>query len=66
MERTLRTIKGASRNMPVGAIYPIATTVSIPGDMRFYRVTRVDADKDAVYGVVVPEPEGPWWRANKG
>lgn len=65
MERQLRTIKGASRNMRVGAVYPIPSVTTLPGDDRFHRVTRVDQNRDMVFGVTVPKPEGPWWRVNK-
>lgn len=61
-EHVLTTIDGASRTAEVG--YLMTSTSISSGRRSLFKVTRVDEEIDAVYGIEVPKCPMPWWKWN--
>lgn len=61
-EVVLNTVDNAAASIEVGEVFPSKDLAT--GREGIFRVTRVDQDIDAVYGVAVPKLPMPWWKWN--
>lgn len=61
-ERVLTTIDNASAGVYIGELIP--STDAATGKQHTFKVTRVDRELDAVYGVIIPKLPMPWWKWN--
>lgn len=62
LEHVLTTIDGASTTVEIGTLMPSTSVAS--GRRSLFKVTRVDLEIDAVYGIEVPKCPMPWWKWN--
>lgn len=61
-ECVLTTVDNAAASVEIGSIMPANDVAT--GGRHLFKVTRVDKDIDAVYGVIVPKLPMPWWKWN--